>query len=256
MDAIPKLKIYLSKPEQYLPVILRFLNPKEGEWNWEGNILAKHPLLKGDLEMIKDKRDREELIVHYFNAMHHKKFNSLKKSKRISQQIWNKLNDKYMHALTKVLGIGWPKRTKTIKAFMTLNPICPRDLENKSFQVYYGFKRRQFAAIAMHEIFHFLYFEKLKYVFRNRKQMSDHYLSLHLSEIAPYIVLNSEHFQKILRYKHKTYKEYHSIDIRNTSLINHIKDLYSHSANFSDFLIKADKFMWLNRRIIRESLKN
>lgn len=253
---IPILNFYISKVDFYLPTILRFLNPKKGEWNWENKILNKYPLLKKQLKGVLNFNLREKIIRNFFKLNHKRKDSLLKLKKDSFKKRWEKIGEDFFMALSETMGIYFPKKMKLIKGNITLNPICLRNISNNSFDIYYKFKLDQMVAVSMHEIFHFLYFEKCKKVFSKIKPKCDNLLALHLSEIIPHIILNTNKFQRIIKYKHKTYKEYFKIKINGKNLILRIEDILKRSKNFEEFLVNADHFMFKNKKKIKKDLKD
>jgi len=91
---------------------------------------------------------------------------------------------------------------------------------------------------------------------KKRKIKSDKSLFLHLSEIVPRVILNTNKFQKIMEYDHKTYPEYLKIKINNRRIDSCIENILKKSNNFEEFLINADKFMFRNRKTIKKVLKD
>jgi len=254
---IPELIFKPVLPKHYLEFIMRFLNPKKDDWNWKDKILKKHPKLRKRLNQVFDINKRREIIENYFFEEHKKKIKIMKEKSQILNKSWSQLSEEFFISLSNMLGIYFPKKMSRIVANITLNPICPRDTFKYNFDIYYDYKISQSMAIIMHEIFHFLYFEKCKKVFgKKRKIKSDKNLFLHLSEIVPRVILNTSKFQKIMRYDHKTYPEYLKIKINNTRIDSCIEYILKKSNNFEEFLINADKFMFRNRKTIKKALKD
>jgi len=254
--SIPRLKFLESKPNHYLNTILRFLMPRAGEWAWENKILNEYPSLKKNLLKSKNSYEKEEIIKKYFSDVHCSKNKEIKNKKRSFQREWNKTEDRFMLELFETIGIFFPKNIRTIKAHITLIPICPRNLKDYSFDIYCNFKISQMKAVCMHEIFHFLYFKKYKEVFSKRTQKCEYKLGLHLSEIVPSVVLNTEKFQQIMKYKHKTYEEYKRIKINGICLVDNVASMFERRRNFEDFLIKTDTFFSKNKQKIEKALKD
>ena len=254
---IPKLIFKPVPPKHYLPVIMRFLNPKKDDWNWNDKILKNHPKLKTRLSHVFDMNKRKKIIEKYFFEEHRKKIKTMKEKAQILNKYWDKISEDFFISLSNIMGIYFPKEINRIVANITLNPICPRDISKYQFDLYYGYKIDQSMAIIMHEIFHFLYFEKCEKVFwEKRKIKCDKNLFLHLSEIVPRVILNTSKFQKIIEYDHKTYPEYLRIKINNRRIDSCIEKILKKSNNFEEFLINADKFMFRNRKTIKKASKD
>jgi len=253
---IPRITFRQIHPKHYLPIILRFLNPRRGEWDWKEKILDKYPGLKKRLKDIKSVRERERIITKFFYSEYKVKRKILKQKEKNFTKNWEKISEVFFITLSNTIGLHFPKKMNKIRAYITLNPICPRNILKNSFDIYYNYQSKQVIAISMHEIFHFLYFEKCKKVFKKSKQKCDPLLGLHLSEIIPKIILNMGKFQNLMNYNHKTYPEYLRIKINGKRLDLCIKDILEKSKNFEEFLIKSDRFMFRNKEIIKKGLKD
>lgn len=92
--------------------------------------------------------------------LYRKNFPRIAKSVDIFQSSWNPVNFRFMRALEIVLGTRWP-RNVLVKAFVGVNPRCPRDWRNFGYTVPFWVSERRARLISAHEITHFLYFKKL-----------------------------------------------------------------------------------------------
>lgn len=200
----------------------------ENSWGWSRWIFKKHPDLKEVLKISKPK-DRKRFINNYiikFRKDNEKKIeNSIKKYKNI----WSKKENKYYQILEKIIGTNFPKNKKKIIAFISINPICPRFLEDWSFSIFYNFKDKKYVAeVIMHEICHFLYFKKWKEIFPhiNKKKFESPYIEWHLSEIIAPIILNDKRIQKILKQRAVFYPEHSNIRIGDKSAPEYFNKKY------------------------------
>ncbi len=140
------------------------------------------------------------------------------------------------------MGTDWPKNRKTIKAFISINPICPRFLDNWTFSIFYNRKENDAMEVIMHECCHFLYFKKWKEVFpRADKKTFEHpHIEWHLSEILAPVILNDFRIQKLLKKKASFYDEYRDLAINGKKFPEYFDLLYKKYSNenytFSDFL--------------------
>ena len=134
----------------------------------------------------------------------------LERKRESFQKEWNKINNRFMETLSKILEIDWPKEDKKILACVSLNPICPRDIKKRYFDIYYQGDVDWMKSLVMHEVLHFLWFEKWKQIFpkTSEKHFNTPYLEWQLSEMVPKIILSDKRIQKIFEHKPGVYKEY------------------------------------------------
>lgn len=253
---IPKVKFKIVPVKYSLPLIYCFLNlsKNKAEWDWSQFVYKKYPSLKKELSKIKDSEKKRKHVEKYFLDFEKKNKNKTKQAKTKFEKNWNKINKNALTALSEVVEIDWPKEDKTIWARVSLNPICPRWIKKRIFDVYYGFTTHKMQEIAIHEILHFIYFEKWKEVFpnSNEKHFDAPHLIWQLSEMVPPIILSDKRIQKIIKHKPRAYKEYESAKINNKPLLSYFKGFYKKRKSFEDFLITSYSFVKKHKKEINE----
>lgn len=242
---IPKVQFRVASLEKTFPLIHSFLNPNKNEPNWSDAIYGHYPELKNKLQGIKNKKARRIAEYKYLESIFIKEKHKLEKSRESFQCQWDKINNEIMLALSEVIEQNWPEKDKRIIARVTLNPIYPRFPKERMFDIFYKQKAEYMKSVAIHEIFHFLYFEKWKDIFPKTKEreFDSPYLVWQLSEMAPGIVLNDPKIQKVFEYKFRSYKEYENLEINGRSIMSYLKNFYDDKKDFEDFLKKSWKFV-------------
>jgi len=236
---IPKVKFELSNINFDIRMIKYFI----GSEYWRYFVFKHHPKIK------------KEKIIGYVKNYWNENRTEIIKKKEIFQREWNKINDKYIIILSKVLETDWPN--KSITALVSVNPICPRFLKNWSFSIFYLKKSKSMRETVAHELLHFLYFKKWKEIFPKSKERSFDapYLEWKLSEILAPAILNNSKIQKIIRFKATGYGIYNKTKIGNISINNHFNLLYKESLNkgesFEEFIKKAYKEIKKYKNVIK-----
>ncbi len=240
-----RLNFRLAPIEYDSKQIHHFLNPDEEDWDWSKYIKDCYPELnKGD------SKQKVHEFVTCFREEHKKDLqNKLTDYKRE----FEKTIDKIVSEFKKILELDTIKVNK-INILISLSPINPYDLERKKFSVYWNFSIKDMIAISIHEIFHFLYFEKWKEIFPETKIKDFEPPSLiwHLSELIVPVVLNDKKIQKIFEYDHRTYEEYNKLKINNKSINEIILNLYKNRKDFSSFLKEAYNLAAAHEKEIQE----
>ncbi len=158
---------------------------------------------------------------------------------------WRKIEKQYLTILSEILDTSWPRDKKIIKAMISINPICPRLINDWSFSLFYKQKDKKMKETIMHEICHFLYFKKWGEIIQNdrRKTFEYPYIEWHLSEILAPVILNDSRIQKLLKHKATFYKEHRKLKISGINVPKYFSMLYKRYEikryNFDDFLKKA-----------------
>lgn len=249
----PKVKfidIALSKEIDWMHGFL-FQN----KWGWGRYIIKKHPDIK---KVFSFEAEAEQVRFLRKYIIHFKKDNQklIKKNKTEYQKAWKKIEKEFFITLSDIIQTNWPKNRKIIKAMISVNPICPRFLNDWSFSVFCNYKRISHAIeVMMHESCHFLYFEKWKKIYpeMNHKKFESPYLEWHLSEILAPIILNDFRIKKLLKRKADFYTEHKKLKIGNTTVPEYFNNLYKKSMdkNFDEFLKESYKVIKKNRALFK-----
>jgi len=238
---LPKVKfidIPLSKEVDWIYGFL-FQN----EWGWGKYIIKKHPKIK---KVFSFKTGKEQTVFLRTYITQFKKDNQelIEKNKIKYQTEWQKIEKDFFILLSEIMQIDWPKNRKTIKAMVSVNPICPRFLNDWSFSIFYNYKKISHAMeVIMHESCHFLYFEKWKKLYPkvSKKTFESPHIEWHLSEIVAPIILNDQRIKKILKQKAVFYEEHEKIKVNNKTAPEYFTGLYNKNKNFEQFLDKSYK---------------
>lgn len=251
----PQVKFRVAQINHIIGLINDFLNPGKGDWDWSRGILNRYPELDKKLKNIKNKSKRKGITRAFFKKFIINNKILLERRARLFQKEWDKINDKIMNALSEILEIKWPKKDKQIRAFVSPNPICPRYIKERTFDVYFLSSIKEMRATAVHEILHFLYFEKWKQVYpkSNEKHFDAPYLIWELSEMVPKTILSDKRLQKRLRHNPNVYKEYKNLKIKGRPLLSYINNFYSKRKDFEDFLRKSWTFVRKHEKEIQKA---
>ncbi len=140
---------------------------------------------------------------------------------------------------------------------ISINPICPRFLNNWSFSIFYNYKKISHAVeVIVHESCHFLYFKKWKQLFPNvnNKKFEYPYLEWHLSEIITPIILNDFRIQQLLKQKATFYTEHKKIKIDNKTAPKYFTDMYKkiiRNNNFEEFLKESYRSIKIHKELFK-----
>ncbi len=249
---IPKLQVNIARLDDIFPSLHYFLNPPKGRWGWSQVIYRFYPKLAVVLRTTKDNKERKKAEYYFFTQVLKENKSALIKKKENFQKEWKVINDKIMLTLAELVEYKWPKKDKFILARLSLNPICPRYLQQRTFDVFYRWETRRMKAMAIHEIFHFIYFEKWKSVFPETlpKEFESPHLIWHFSEMVIGVVLNDQRLQNIFEYPFHSYREYRQMTINGAPLLSYLKNFYDRRKSFADFLIQSWQFVDQHRKRI------
>ena len=97
----------------------------------------------------------------------------------------------------------------------------------------------------MHEVLHFLWFEKWKQIFPEtlEKEFDAPHLCWMLSEMVPKAILSDKRIQRIFKHKPSVYNEYVFAKIDGKPLLSWIGKFYHERKDFEDFVRKSWEFV-------------
>jgi hypothetical protein len=210
----------------------------EDHWGCD-YIISEFPEIK-EFFSFQTERERLKFLRKYISDLRVKNGKLFERKKLSFQQEWEKVAVSFFSSLSDIMQISWPKNKKVIRAMVAANPICPKNLSDWSFSIFYRFEKIDALEIIMHEICHFLYFEKWHELYpqMNVKRFYSPSIEWQLSEIVAPIILNDERIQKLLKQPAAFYVQHQNLKIGTKTVQRYFSDLYREtcaSKNFTAF---------------------
>lgn len=253
-----KVKFIIPTADRESEVLYWFCKPRPTGWDWSGRIYAAHPELKALVSGVKSEKKFKVILSDYVRKYKTANKKEIKLAAERFQSDWDKIASRYFKAILSDFEMTLLVRRKIIKASVSINPICPRFLDDWSFHVRYDRPERM-REIAMHEILHFLYFKKWLEVFPDtgREEMESPHLVWKLSEILATVILNNHPTLLALsKFKSKGYKEFQEIQIGKQKLIPYFAKIYKkHLKNktpIGSFFVECWENAVLHRDVIEK----
>lgn len=224
--------------------IWHYLNPGKGDWDWSKYITTYYPTLRKG-----DSKEKVKKFVSRFWKENQKQI--IKKMNRF-KRIFERKSNSIVLTLMKILEMKTTKIGK-ITILISLCPINPYDLRKKEFSVYWGYPVKYMPATAIHEISHFLFFEKWLEIFPETKpkDLKPPRPIWYLSELVAPIILNDKRMRKIFYFPLKQpYKEFENLLIDGKPITKLLFEMYNKRKNFEDFVKKAYGFVLKHKKEI------
>ncbi len=228
----------------------------QNKWGWGKYIIKKHPKIK-KVFSFKTETGQVKFLEDYIVKFKKENQKLIEKNKTKYQTEWQKIEKDFFIILSEIIQTDWPKNRKIIKAMVSVNPICPRFLNDWSFFIFYNYKKISHAMeVIMHESCHFLYFEKWKKLYpkMDSKKFESPHLEWHLSEILAPIILNDPRIQKLLKRKADFYEEHEKLKIGDRTVPKYFNDLYKKNSldkNFDELLKGSYKVIKKNKELFK-----
>ncbi|HDL02413.1 MAG TPA: hypothetical protein ENH20_01100 [Candidatus Pacearchaeota archaeon] len=237
---IPKVNIIQGKVKDYIGVLeIVILSDNM----FKERSLARYPKLKEILK--KSKNKKEDLILFFENFEKENKDKLIGSSEKI-KKAWAPLNDRIMNILEEIHEIKWTKKHSNFTARFTLSPVQPRYLDYNTFDIFYKDSKKEIIDTFLHELSHFIFFEKLKEVYPkiNSKEFEQPHLIWKMSEIMPGIILQDKKIQNIFKNKKlSVHDNIKKIRIGKKLILDILQDFYNKRKDFKDFIKKSYSFI-------------
>lgn len=174
----------------------------------------------------------------------------------VFQQEWNNKADKLNSAFSSAFDNDCADILNNMQAEVGLNPICPRDVHNYTFSVYYRMLPKWAIATALHEMTHFVWFYFWqKHFHDNPNDYDNPHLKWLLSEIVvETIIRNSEIGTIGENPKHIAYSYFYDMEINGCPIFDVMREMYLDRKNIFDFMEQSFKWISDNEQELRNKI--
>jgi len=248
---IPKVNIILGKVNDYFGILeLLFLDDNM----FKERSFSQYPKLK---EILKKSKNKEEDLKLFFENFYRENENKLIEITEKIKKSWLPLNDEVMKTLEEIHEIKWTKKHSEFNVRIVLSPVNSRYLNYSAFDVFYRDDKKEIIDTFLHEISHFIFFEKLKKIYpkTNPKEFEHPHLIWKMSEIMPGIILQDKRIQHIFKNKKlSVYNSIKKIKIGKNTILSILQGFYNKRKSFEDFIKKSYEFIKKHQEEIDQQL--
>lgn len=144
-----------------------------------------------------------------------------------------------------LFGVEWPKEQQDITCYLGLYAVFPRNVLTKEYWIHYKTAEDVIMRASVHEINHFILFEKWKamhgYMFQEQPSYPD--VLWFLEEMAVDPTLNTKEIQEVAPYPQKAYQIFYDNTLNDIPIEEYIIKLFKERNDMADFLDRAYKFI-------------
>lgn len=146
--------------------------------------------------------------------------------------------------------VDWPEEQKYITCYLGLYTVFPRNVLTKEYWIHYKVLDDVFMRASLHEINHFILFEKWKAIHGYEYDIEPEHPDVlwFLEEMAVDPTLNTPLMQEVAPYPQKAYKSFYDNKLQGMPIENHIIKFFQERKNMADFLDSAYRFISDNHR--------
>lgn len=243
-----EMKVERLNYDQCAETFMMFIEPENPNNSWSNSILKDFPEM--NIAGI-TKSQVAELLEKRFASQQ----NEIEQNISRNMEWWKKEGQTVIGELMKKLDLKTLLSKKTELLWQVdLCPNCPRSIEDWSFRIPASpdWSLKDFQSLAIHEILHFLWFDRVQQLDNIRIKESSNdddpiYLKYwYLSEIVIDPILNDTQMTRDKDIKWKSYNEFYKICLDGRPLMQTIKDQWESRKDFADFHKQSSAYIFNN----------
>ena len=138
-----------------------------------------------------------------------------------------------------------------IIAEFSINSVCPRYLDKWSFDINYRKSIEEMVITCIHEIIHFVWFEKWAELFENtsKEEYNAPNATWLLSEIVIDAIIKETELKKYCSEKQPAYKHFYDIQIDDVNVMAYFRNLFN-SCDIHKFMSEGYRYVVENKQLL------
>lgn len=214
---------------------------------WKSELYRAHPSLNFDYAQSLPQDARFEYLTDNLHKIRIEKQADIEKSINMFESAWQPIATGLNDAYSSAFGMDCSGILNDMVGLVGLNPICPRDLSDNSFSVYYRFAPEYAVSIALHEITHFVWFWAWKQHFKDdNKEYDFPHLKWLLSELVVETIIRNSDIAKLAPPpQYIAYNYFYSMEIDGHTIFATLGKMYADRTSIQDFMENA--YNWIRK---------
>lgn len=232
--------------EQDIEFILFHQTDDTPMW-WKSELYRALPSLDFDYAQSLPQDKRFEYLRDKLKKISQEKQSDIENAIRMFENAWEPIAHNLNNAYSSAFDMDCSGILNDMVGLVGINPICPRDLSDNSFSVYYYFEPNYAVSVALHEITHFVWFYAWQQHFKDDKEEYNFpHLKWLLSElVVETIIRNSEIAKLAPPPQYIAYKYFYSMDIGGTPIFETLHYMCANRTSIQDFMERA--YNWIRK---------
>jgi hypothetical protein len=214
---------------------------------WKSELYRAHPSLDFDYAQSLTQDERFKYLYDKLKQIRSEKQSEIEKSIQTFQDAWEPVEKNLNDAYSSAFDMDCSDILNNMVGLVGLNPICPRDLSDNSFSVYYYFDPNYAVSMALHEITHFVWFYVWQQHFHDdEKEYNFPHLKWLLSELVVETIIRNSDIGKLTPPpQYIAYKYFYNMTIDGQPIFEVLRDMYTNRESFPEFMEMARD--WINK---------
>lgn len=239
-----------------LDSILLFQRSETGDW-WKDALFSFYPQLEREWMDRLGGTERAEYLRMVLSGVYWELMPELEKKKETYQACWEENRQEVEEALGDIFRVPLAGRFHDIRANITLNPICPRFLAERIFDLFYRNSPRGALGMSLHEIVHFLWFDRWSGIFHNDPaEYEAPHLKWIFSEMAVKPILGDSRLAARNPYYPDdcVYAYFSTMTVEGRPILETMEDLFS-GRSIEQFMVEGYRYCQEHEAEIRRQIK-
>lgn len=246
---LPQIIVKKMDLETNISFICRYINPEFCKRNktrpFAERTYQLYPNLRGKINETMTESEIYDVVKPEVVRVFEEKSKEMDETIRLMQDKFRQMNKSLMEQMTKLFDLEWPTEYENIICYVGCISSYPRNVITKKFFISYE-KDIDFLMMAsIHEINHFVLFEKWKQMHGYDKEMEPLYPETlwFLEEMAVDPTLNTIAMQEAAPYPQKAYEQFYDWYVDGKSAEEYIIGLFEEADSIEQFLDEA--YLWI-----------
>ena len=241
----PKIIVKKMDLETNIDFICRYVNPEFCKRNktrpFAERTYQLYPDLRGKINDSMSDREIYEIVQPVVIRVYEEKLEEMNQKIRELQILFSKIEGPLMEQMTKLFQLDWPSQYENIICYVGCISSFPRNVMTKKFFISYEKDLDFLMMVSIHEINHFVLFEKWKQMHGYEKEEEPSYPEplWFLLEMAVDPTLNTPIMQAAAPYPQKAYEQFYERFVDGMSAEDHIIKRYQQADSIEQFLDEA-----------------
>lgn len=225
---------------------------------WRKKLFTIYQFLDGEKYLTTDEAIRKEYLTRQMGDYYDKVAAEIRSKTENFNKYWLTHKEKVVKAFADTFNIDYSYLFNDITAEVSLNPICPRNINKHSFSIFFQNDEQRFLDTAIHEMIHFSWFEIWQKHFHDNCQ---DYESPHLKWILSEMVIDTFiRYTKVgdlfsnFRRQSAAYKYFYAMTVKNKPILETLSDFYKTNPDITHFMELAYKYCQANEQEIRKQI--
>lgn len=236
--------------------VLLFQTENTGSW-WKDALFSFYPQIEREQMDRLRRTEQTAYLREILSSVYQQLTPELEEKKTAYQIFWDKNRQAVEEALGDTFRMPLAEQFQNIRANITMNPICPRFLAERTFDLFYRNSPKGALGMSLHEVVHFLWFDRWSTLFRDAPaEYESPYLKWVFSEMAVYPVLGDPRLAARNPYYPDScvYDYFYTMTVEGRPVLDTMTELFA-AGNIDQFMTDGYRYCREHEAEIRLQMK-